>query len=131
MFTTLIAAALLAAQPGQTTASPPLQETDQSTIGFPSVEAAMTALKARKDVSFSTQAGWTIAADPSGPTLWSFPPKGHAAYPSAVKRQIENRPDGAYVNMGVRCDASKNACDDLVRSFEALNEQMARSTRGR
>ena len=79
----------------------------------------------------SVKDGWTVASDPSGPTIWSFPPKGHPAYPSAVKRQIENRAGGAYVNMNVLCEASKSACDDLVRSFQALNEQMRQSLEGR
>ena len=109
---------------------PPIPEASQPTTGYTSVEAALSALKSRHDVTFSTQGGWIIVADPSGPTLWSFAPKGHAAYPSAVKRQIENGPDGVYVNMSVRCEASKVACDDLVRSFQALNEQMARSLKG-
>jgi hypothetical protein len=116
----MVAGSSAFAQPNQ-----PLPEADKPTIGYPSVAAALAALKARPDVTFSTQGGWTIATEASSATLWSFPPAGHPAYPSAVKRQIENRSDGAYVNMSVQCEASKSACDDLVRSFQQLNKQMA------
>lgn len=109
----------------------PVPETARSTIGYPSVAAALSALKARRDVAFSMQGEWTIATDPTDRTLWSFPPKGHPAYPSAVKRRIENRDGGAYMQMSVQCEASKAACDDLVRSFQQLNAQMAASLKGR
>ncbi len=101
-----------------------------TTTGYPSVEAALSALEARRDVQLSVQAGWIIVSDSSGPTLWSFAPKDHPSYPSVVKRQIVNRPDGAYVDMHIQCEAPKGACDDLVREFQALNEQMARTLRG-
>jgi hypothetical protein len=109
----------------------PLPEVDKPTTGYSSVSKALVALRARSGVQFSEQGGWLIAADSTGPTIWSFPPKGHPAYPSAVKRQVENRSDGAYVNMSVQCEASKEACDDLVRSFEVLNQQMAAALKGR
>jgi hypothetical protein len=110
--------------------SGPLPEADRSTIGYGSVSEALAALRARRDVTFTVKDGWTVVSDPSGPTIWSFPPMGHAAYPSAVKRQIKNLPHGAYVDMTVQCEASKQACDDLVRSFEALNQQMASYAKG-
>lgn len=118
----------LAAFAGQPT---PLPEAGENTIGFASVEAALAALHARPDVTWSTRDGWLVAMDPRGPTTWSFPPKGHPAYPSAVKRTIVNGPDGADVNTDVHCEASKAACDDLVRSFEVLDDQMTQSLKGR
>lgn len=111
--------------------SSPLPEADRPTIGYASVAEALTALKSRRDVTFTVQDGWTVVTDPSGPAVWSFPPKGHPAYPSAVKRLVENRSGGAYVDMSVQCEASKPACDALVRSFEALNQQMANYAKGR
>jgi len=125
-FLVIAAGSLAYAQPNQ-----PVPEADKPTIGYSSVAEALLALKARRDVKFSTQGGWTIVTDASSATLWSFPPASHPAYPSAVRRQIENRPDGAYVHMSVQCEASKSACDDLVRSFQALNEQMAQYLKGR
>lgn len=111
--------------------SAPLPEADRPTIGYASVGEALTALKARRDVTFTVQNGWTVVTDPAEATVWSFPPKGHPAYPSAVKRQIENGSTGASVNMSIQCEASKSACDDLVRSFETLNQQMADDAKGR
>jgi Protein of unknown function (DUF4019) len=111
--------------------STPLPEADRPTIGYDSVGEALAALKARQGVTFTVQNGWTVVTDPAEAAVWSFPPKGHPAYPSAVKRQIENRSNGAYVNMSVQCEASKSACDDLVRSFETLNQQMSNYAKDR
>jgi hypothetical protein len=82
-------------------------------------------------VVITTQQGWTIANDSAAMAIWSFAPADNAAYPAAVKRQIENRDGGTFINMSVRCEASKAACDDLVRSFQALNEQVVQSLKGR
>jgi hypothetical protein len=76
-------------------------------------------------VKFSTQRGWTVATDDASATIWSFPPAGDPAYPSAVKRQIVATPGGgSTVQTDVLCEASKQACDDLVRSFDQLNHQV-------
>lgn len=110
--------------PNYITAPAPLAEQPRSSIGYPTVEAVLADLRSRPGVVMSTNNGWTIAADSSNQTVWSFPPAGHPAYPSAVKRQVQNRAGGVYVSMNVLCEATKQACDDLVRSFKAMNEQM-------
>lgn len=113
----------------QPTQSGPLPEAPNSQIGYSSVEAALAALHSKAGVVLTNQGGWTIAEDAATQTIWSFPPSGHPAYPAAVKRQVVNRADGTYIDMAVHCGASKTACDDLVRSFEQLNAQMAASIR--
>ncbi|MBI1684743.1 DUF4019 domain-containing protein [Caulobacter hibisci] len=105
-------------------AAAPLPEAEGDTIGYPTVAAALDALRSKRGVVISTQNGWTIADDSAAMTIWSFPPVGHPAYPSAVKRQVEGRGRGAQLNMSIQCEASKSACDDLVRAFQALNGQM-------
>jgi hypothetical protein len=102
----------------------PLQEAPSSSIGYRSVAEALNDLRSRKDVAVTVQNGWIVAAEAATRTIWSFTPPGHPAYPAAVKRQIVQQADGAYVNMTVQCEASKQACDDLVRTFEQLNDQM-------
>jgi hypothetical protein len=102
---------------------PPLPEQPGSSIGYPSVEAALAALHARHDVSFSIENGWTIATDTATRTIWSFAPNGSPAYPTAVKRQVVEREGVVSINMDVLCGASKTACDDVVRTFRAINER--------
>jgi hypothetical protein len=109
----------------------PLPETQEASIGYPTVAAALSDLRSKRGVVITTQNGWIIANDSAATTIWSFAPTGNPAYPSAVKRQIEDRDGSAYVKMSVHCEASKSACDDLVRSFQALNAQMAQSLKGR
>lgn len=105
-------------------AKPPLAEAPASTIGYPTVAAALQALRAQQGVRIAVQDGWTIANDPDGPTLWSFAPVGHAAYPAVVRRRFVKAGEGMSLAMDVHCEADKVPCDDLVRSFQQLNAQM-------
>jgi len=109
----------------------PLPETPGASIGYPNVEAALTALHSKAGVVFTTRNGWTIAEDAATRTIWSFPPVGNAAYPAAVKRQIVEEGGSVSIDMAVHCEAKKQACDDLVRSFEQMNARMSDGMRGR
>jgi hypothetical protein len=42
-----------------------------------------------------------------------------------VKRYFTQENGGTNLRMSVQCEASKQSCDDLVRSFEELNARMA------
>jgi hypothetical protein len=111
--------------PNYSQAVAPLAEAHQHTTGYPSVAAALKDLHSRPAVKFSVQNGWTVAVDDAERSIWSFPPQGHAAYPSAVRRQIREGKDGVTLDMAVQCEASKAACDDLVRTFQDLNTRMS------
>jgi hypothetical protein len=108
-------------------ASAPLPEADGHPIGYPTVAAALAALRKRDVVKFSVQQGWTIAEEQAAMSLWSFAPPGNPAYPSAVKRQVVREGDASVLRMSVLCEAEKAPCDALVRSFQALNAQMEQS----
>ncbi len=95
-----------------------------SSIGYPSVAAALADLHSRTDVKFSESNGWTIAEDKSHFTLWSFAPAGDPAYPSAVKRTAVKGDKGVSMNMNVLCESTQEACDRLVADFEALNRRL-------
>jgi|SRR5271154_3243898 len=95
-----------------------------SSIGYPSVAAALADLHSRIDVKFSESNGWTIAEDKSHFTLWSFAPAGDPAYPSAVKRTAVKGDKGVSMNMNVLCESTQEACDRLVADFEALNRRL-------
>lgn len=59
-------------------------------IGFPTVAAALEALRGRPDVSIRDNAGWIIVGvdTPEERSIWSFTPSGHPAHPAAVKRTV-------------------------------------------
>jgi hypothetical protein len=96
-------------------------------VGYPTVAAALEALKARNDVSISVQGGWTIVDDRGAATLWSFTPSDHAAYPAVVRRQLVEDKGSISMKMTALCQASKAACDKLMEDFQALNARMAQS----
>ena len=113
------------------TSAAPLPEQADSGIGYPTVAAALIGVRSRPGVAFRTEGGWTIATDSASSTIWVFASEGQPAYPAVVKRQVA--PDaqgGSSIQMNVLCEASKVDCDNLVRTFEALNARMAAELRG-
>lgn len=103
----------------------PVPEGD-SKIGYPTVAEAIAGLRAKPGVKFMKEDGWDVAVEDAARIIWSFPPSGHAAYPSAVKRQIVEENGVASIHMGVHCEAEKGSCDDLVRTFTQLNERLGK-----
>jgi hypothetical protein len=93
-------------------------------IGFPTVSAAMEALKSRKDVVVKVENGWTIVQDEANEAYWSFTPVGHPAHPTAVKRTLHVKDGVLSIRMQSKCGAEKAACDKLVAEFVAMHEQM-------
>jgi hypothetical protein len=108
------------AKPGPTDQAP-LPEAAGPTIEYPSVAAALKALHVKAGVVFTTENGWTIATDEAAYTIWSFAPPTYPAYPAVVKRQAIARGSGSEIAMDVQCEASKEVCDDLVRTFVQMN----------
>ena len=114
------------AQPMTETPEPTIALTEEpaSTIGYPSVADALSALQAREDVNISVEEGWTIITEPGGLTIWSFSPPDQPAYPAVAKRVFYQEAGAWFIKMDVRCEAEKAACDQLLSDFEALNESM-------
>jgi hypothetical protein len=108
----------------------PLEEQPGS-FEYSSVAAALSALRAKPGVVMSIEDGWTIAREDPSATFWSFTPVGHPAHPAAVKRQLVDKDGGTHLQMQVHCEAEKAPCDDLVRSFQQLNDQLIQSIRKR
>lgn len=102
----------------------PLPEVERSRIEYKSPAEALTALRLKPGVEISIQGGWTIAYEPASHVIWSFAPEKHPSYPSMVRRQIVAEDGTVFVKMDVKCRASKDVCDDLVRDFNQLNENM-------
>ena len=99
----------------------PLPESNAPTIEYASVAAAKNALRAKRGVIFKVENGWDIAVDEAALTIWSFAPPDYPAYPAVVKRQAVAHGQVSKLVMSVHCEASKVACDDLVRTFAEMN----------
>jgi hypothetical protein len=93
---------------------PVVETSSASSIGYPTVAAALADLHSKPEVKFSTQNGWTIAEDRDHFSFWSFPPEGDPAYPSAVKRTTVQTGAGIHLEMKVLCQSTQAACDRLV-----------------
>jgi len=91
---------------------------------YSSVAEALADLKTRDDVSIEVSQGWTIATEAGGLITWSFTPSDHPAHPAVAKRTLYEDQDGWHIKMDIHCEAGKAACDQFVRDFEGLNEQM-------
>lgn len=101
----------------------PQPETPHSTIGYNSVKDALAAVRANPNIKIHIVRGWIIAVNKKAKTIWSFAPKGDPSYPSVVKRVVTSASGGSTIAMDVECEASKKACDNLVRDFEALDKR--------
>jgi hypothetical protein len=96
-------------------------------IGYASVDAALSSLKKRSDVTFTTTKpdGWLIATDETMFAIWSFTPQGHYAYPAVVKRAaMQNTQGQVFIETSALCEADKVSCDRLMSEFSKLNEQV-------
>ena len=110
---------------GQATIEP-LPEASQSTVGYEIVAEALKDLRSKSGVVFTTENGWLIATNEAAYTIWSFAPQDYPAYPAVVKRQVVARGSGSSIHMNVLCEATKAACDDLVRTFAEMNGMSAK-----
>lgn len=99
----------------------PLPESSEAVVEYPSVAAALVALRARPEVIFTIENGWIIATDEAAFTIWSFAPPSYPAYPAVVKRSVVSEGRGSSIRMDVHCEASKSACDNLMRTFSEMN----------
>jgi len=99
----------------------PNPEQSTSDIGYHSVAMAYVDLSTKPGIEISNQNGWTIATDVAAKTIWSFAPQGDPSYPTVVRRQVVPDGGGVAVQTQVLCEATKAACDAVVRQFEGLN----------
>src|SRR5688572_12017310 len=97
-------------------------------IGYPSVAAALSALRAKPGVKFSTQDGWTIANDTDG-AIWSFTPANHYANPAVGRRAIREQGGSFSVETRILCQAQKSACDRLQKDYVLLDQRMNEAIR--
>jgi hypothetical protein len=126
-----VSAVAMAVSIANAQSQPPIPEASGNVIGYSTVSDALHSLKKRSDVSISQQRGWTVIEDEKDHSVWSFPPPSDPSYPSAIRRSVTNENGAAYVHSDIHCEASKAACDNLVRQFEELDHQMRSALSGR
>ena len=95
-------------------------------IGYSSPAQALAALRARPDVAFSEQRGWTMAEDLANRAIWSFVPPEDPAYPAVVRRRVVQQGTAVFVDAQLLCGATKPACDALLQEFQQLNKAARR-----
>ena len=105
----------------------PLAESPRNPIEYASPGAALDALRADPAIRFETHEGWVVAHDDAKKAMWTFAPKGDPAYPAVVKRSLVEHDGQVMVATAILCGASKPVCDDFVRKFVRLNQEMARA----
>jgi hypothetical protein len=118
MAATTIALACAGPAHAQSAAPPPA-----GTIPYPTVSAALAALKAKPGVQFTTNDGWTVANDTDG-AIWSFTPAGHYANPAVGRRTLHQQQGGFFVRTEILCQAQKAACDRLKADYDLLDKRM-------
>jgi hypothetical protein len=119
-FVTMFAAAGIPPVEAAQSNHAPLPETSGS-VGYDTVAEALADLRSNSNVVFTTENGWLIGTNEPAYTIWSFAPKNYPAYPAVVKRQVVPKGTGSEITMTVLCEASKVACDELVRTFAEMN----------
>lgn len=93
-------------------------------IGYSTPSAALVALRSKPGVVITKRPGWTVIEDKSEEALWTIAEPGNPAYPSAVKRYLAKKNGAMGLEMKVLCNASKKACDNMVRQFQELNSKV-------
>jgi hypothetical protein len=105
------------------------QASDEPAIDFPSVAAALDALRADSAAQFESQGGWVVVAtsEQGNPVLWSFTPEGHPAHPAVVKRTALEKKGTGFVELATLCQGPEAECFALLDNFRQINQQIAQS----
>jgi hypothetical protein len=92
---------------------------DPNSIGYPTVDAAVTAVRARPGIQESQRDGWTVIEDKAHKETWLFSPPGHPAHPAVVKRTEMKKFGEPMTQTAAMCTASQTECDKLVAEINA------------
>lgn len=103
------------------------EEARKEGIEYPSVAAAREALEARDDIEDMEEEGWTLFEDTENGVVWHFTPSNHTAHPTAIKRIIVKRPGKDDIEMYVRCEAPRFACQELQAKLQYQNAKLTDS----
>ena len=108
-------------------------ESDSSTepevvdIGYTSVKTAFEELTNKTDAKVQQHDGWTVVTEviDGQHVIWSFPPKAHRAYPTAIRRAIVEQDGTSRIEMKMLCQSLVLIeCDILFEQFRELNSAL-------
>jgi hypothetical protein len=104
----------------------------QSPIGYATVEQAFKALESDSEAKITEFEGWTIFNQKGDGSyiLWSFTPHQHPAHPTAIRREIVKRDEEILINMNALCESGKFECDQLIDQFKQINENIKKQMLG-
>jgi hypothetical protein len=102
-------------------------------IDYPSVAAALEALRTDSSAQFESQAGWILVAssESDNPVLWSFTPEGHPAHPAVVKRTALEKRGTGFVELATLCQGPELECVALLDEFRQISQEIAQSNLAR
>lgn len=101
--------------------------TSTDVFGYSSIEALLAALRQKPSAVVSKRDGWTVVSVNGGLEIWSITPTTHPAYPSVARRRMVKSGDGWTMNTNISCQAAKPKCDELVRDYQKLDEDMRKN----
>ena len=92
---------------------------------YPSVAAALEAIRTKSGAKVTMQSGWTKTST----TVWSFTPPSNPAYPAALRRSIIAHDGASVVKSDAMCEAEKSACDQLMAEVHELDKRMIEASK--
>ncbi len=92
-------------------------------IGYPSVKAALEALKNDPRANSFEREGWTFI-DENKEVSWSFAPPWHPAYPAAFKRTTVEKNGSLSIQMSMMCEGEKAVCDRVMNEAQEVNDRL-------
>jgi hypothetical protein len=108
---------------------------DPNSIGYPTVDEALTAVRARPGIAESQRDGWTVIEDKAHQETWFFSPPGHPTHPAVVKRTVVKKSGDSMTQTAAMCSSNQTECDKLVAQVNASgssqksqNQQPTQST---
>src|SRR5262245_10795392 len=110
-------------------ASHPPQGETSSTIGYESVRDAFEALQQKPGTQLTNRGGLMVIRDDEARTMWSFVPEGHAAYPAVAKASLVIVDGRGRVDLRIKCESTKEACDAFAADMAARTSEAARRTK--
>jgi len=92
---------------------------DPNSIGYPTVDAALAAVRARPGIEESQRDGWTVIEDKAHKETWLFSPPGHPTHPAVVKRTEIKKFGEPITQTAAMCSSDQAECSKLVAQMNA------------
>lgn len=99
----------------------------ESGVGYPTVQLAVSALRADPEAKGGLQNGWYVIYVEKGINegIWHLTSQQHSAHPSAVRRLLKDKDGQLFIDMRILCGGEKTVCDQLADDSRKMNEQIA------